>query len=551
MDGFGNQWGIKRPYREYIREQMGIPSYFRRLLHKYGTLVSTKCPTGLEVLCMDFNCLVYTVARDDSTPPPPPPEQKEAMEAWEQDVCTRVGNTMVDIWRYVGKPRQSIICLDGVVPMAKIRQQRMRRFKSAWMKTLVDVQQKENSWDTNCITPGTRFMSMLARTLELIGRREIGSGFQLSSTEDPGEGEHKIMKWIRAHGSEIKGGIGVYGLDADLIVLSLLASHSTSAPMYLMREHQELKGVSPADTNEETTYVFMDLQQMKKILYIHTEEEVVNYVALMSLMGNDFLPHSVTHRLTDDGHDLILREQRSGRRIVEKREGRWFYKGDVLQDIFERWSREEERRLITMIEKKRMAARGPPRRGPDGRPAPDYETLPLKWDVEKDVLPVGETDLVENWRDIYWKTIHPRVTDDSKKTICEEYGRGLAWILAYYTGEEVDTEWMFPAWIPPLWSELAERGAADIAAKGWDRKNEIDQVVPLRPIEQLAMVLPLQSWDLVEDPTLRRLPELAPQMFPTSFECHSFGKRMLWECEILIPTLLPARLRTLCGGTGE
>ena len=97
-------------------------------------------------------------------------------------------------------------------------------------------------------------------------------------------------------------------LDADLILLSLLASHSTSAPMYLMREHQEFKGVSSVDTHAEISYVFMDLQQMKKVLYIHTEEEVVNYVALMSLMGNDFLPHSVTHRLTDDGHDLILRE---------------------------------------------------------------------------------------------------------------------------------------------------------------------------------------------------------------------------------------------------
>ena len=100
--------------------------------------------------------------------------------------------------------------------------------------------------------------------------------------------------------------------------------------------------------------------------------------------------------------------------------------------------------------------------------------------------------------------------------------------------------WMFPSWIPPLWSDLRVE-----CEKGGDFLGDVSEEVAIRPEEQLAMVLPLESWDLVRDPLLRRLPALAPQMWPKEFGFFSAGRKWLWECEARVPVLSAERLRQI------
>ena len=97
--------------------------------------------------------------------------------------------------------------------------------------------------------------------------------------------------------------------------------------------------------------------------------------------------------------------------------------------------------------------------------------------------------------------------------------------------------WMFPAWIPPLWSDLAR-----FVSKGVPVDMGEVGVTP-SPEEQLAMVLPLESWNLVRSPHLRRLPLELPSMWPRKFGFQSVGRKWLWECEALIPVLTVERLR--------
>jgi 5'-3' exonuclease len=205
-----------------------------------------------------------------------------------------------------------------------------------------------------------------------------------------------------------------------------------------------------------------------------------------------------------------------------------------------------------MIKKKQEQAR---RSRSEGH-ASDTETLPLEWAVENRLLVKGR--LSESWRDIYWSFIHPYAGPLDKSYICQEYVKGFMWILDYYRGLPVDRAWMFPAWIPPLWSDLVglrsdlaafAQGSlcADLAAFAQDIQSElsIKESVTLKPQEQLAMVLPLESWGLIRDPALRRLPILAPQMWPKTFGFFSLGRKWLWECEALIPVLTAARVREI------
>lgn len=409
--------------------------------------------------------------------------------------------------------------------MAKIRQQRVRRFKSAWLR--------KGGWDTNAITPGTRFMEKLGLVLKGFCDRR---GWILSGADEAGEGEHKIMHWLRAKGHlDKKGPVVVYGLDADLILLTMLVGEQLGLDMYLLREKQEFG--HKAIQEGPQLYQMLNVNEFQMRLGVSGEEEVLNYIALMSLMGNDFLPHSLTHKLSDGGHECVMESLHSLRAngwLIEN--GR--YKPHVLAGIFRSWSLEEDSRMLHMIKKKQeQAVRGV------GKGMDLSEGLPLEWAVENEFL--KGSALTEDWKDKYWSWIHPLCDQEYKGYICAEYLRGFQWILDYYCGLPVNKSWMFPAWIPPLWSDLAHAQLCEGPEPEPEEEPEEGPEEGPEPQEQLAMVLPLESWGLVRKANLRRLPALAPQMWPRSFGFFSLGRKWLWECEARIPVLTAGRLREI------
>lgn len=490
---------------------MGIPSYYRKLIQKYPGILLSSPPKTIDTLCFDFNCLIYRCIRA----PGMPDASTTPTEEFETALLKEVRRTTKEVWDAASRPKKVFLAVDGVVPMAKIRQQRVRRFKSASLG--------KNSWDTNAITPGTHFMEKLTQELKSLVK-ECGKGWELSSVDESGEGEHKVMNWIRK--GKHKGDILVYGLDADLILLSMLTGAEVNTSMYLFREKQEFGG-QLIQTDGIQEYSTLNIQEFKKHIGLSTLEEVKAYATLMSLMGNDFLPHSLTHSLKEDGHECVLKALKymkdSNTWIVEKNK----VNISVLQGVVSEWGKEESQRFAHMIKKKQeQAGRGV------GKGMDPSEGLPLQWNVEKKFLQSGK--LLEDWRDIYWKSIHPQATEEIKKNICSDYVKGLQWILDYYLGMPVNQSWMFPSWIPPLWSDLK-----DISG--------VEEIYPedpkILPAEQLAMVLPLESWGLIRG-VYKTIPSSIPHMWPKAFAFFSLGRKWFWECEAMIPVLSVEKLRS-------
>ena len=200
---------------------MGIPSYYKKLCSTVNGLKST-CSKEIDWFFMDFNCLIYHCLHHATI--------YDGSIEWEAQFIECIVMYCRKVIQQVAPKKGVYIAIDGVVPMAKMRQQRLRRFKSVWLK------QNTVGWDTNAITPGTLFMGKLRYRLEKMV--EEHTTWQFSSSDEPGEGEHKIIaEWRKGIYS---GNFAIYGLDADLIVLSMLGRVCCSLDnIWLFREEIE------------------------------------------------------------------------------------------------------------------------------------------------------------------------------------------------------------------------------------------------------------------------------------------------------------------------
>jgi 5'-3' exonuclease len=176
--------------------------------------------------------------------------------------------------------------------------------------------------------------------------------------------------------------------------------------------------------------------------------------------------------------------------------------------------------------------RSPPPRTDSERLMSSVQNLPISWAAEGCLF--NGAALKDNWRSIYrrewlYDAEHAATT----------YCVGLQWIMDYYTGKPVSYSWYFPWNVAPLWGDLE----TELRTTGGILPPS--PTTPVAPQEQLAMVLPLESWSLVREARLRALPARAPAFWPSSFGFFSAGRRYFWECEPLIPVMSVERMRVV------
>jgi 5'-3' exoribonuclease 2 len=247
---------------------MGVPAFFRWLSEKYPKIISDVLekrnaivdgheipvnlsepnPNNIEYdnLYVDMNGLIHPCSH---------PEDRDA-PLTEEDMYVNVTKYLDRLFAAVRPRRVLFLAIDGVAPRAKMNQQRARRFRAAKdakerqelleeiMNEMGDerfaklMQSGGAGWDSNVITPGTEFMHKLSAYLHfyILDRMNKFQAWRdikviLSDASEPGEGEHKIMRFIRSErcqpGYDPNQRHIIHGLDADLIMLAL-ATHEVS-----------------------------------------------------------------------------------------------------------------------------------------------------------------------------------------------------------------------------------------------------------------------------------------------------------------------------------
>jgi 5'-3' exonuclease len=326
---------------------MGVPSYFSHIVRDYGQIIKKLLSLPhIDNLYMDCNSLIYDAVKNSPT------YDKTKRREYEKELITMVCKK-IDYYVESLKPRKRVfIAFDGVAPVAKLSQQRDRRYKSwytAQLQREFEGKAYKEAWNTSSITPGTDFMKELNETvmnyyMAKNHAMEFASEFIVSSSSEAGEGEHKIFEYMRKHPQYHNPPdmvTLVYGLDADLIMLTLNHLHITPN-LYLFRETPEFIKSIDSTLDANTDYL-LDIPELAAsiVKYLHsygetqktrqtplageygkfdiklednyklvsnetTTNRIKDYIFICFLLGNDFLPHFPALNIRTVGIDVML-----------------------------------------------------------------------------------------------------------------------------------------------------------------------------------------------------------------------------------------------------
>lgn len=269
-----------------------------------------------------------------------------SMNPSEDDIFNKLATTLEELISAIKPLRMIFIAVDGVAPRAKLNQQRTRRFRSARdqqeqirLKETGKSRASESYFDSNCITPGTEFMHRLSKRIKafIVSMLKESSDWDhlevhYSGSETPGEGEHKIISYIRKWRDSVDYAPNtrhcIYGADADMIMLAL----ATHEPYFLVLRDIPVTSSSSRSSGHGWTssqassslvhlhklqyvrihilreYLFHDLLEDMHSQDVHLDMERLldDFVFLTFLVGNDFLPHLPAIDIGDGAFDIIF-----------------------------------------------------------------------------------------------------------------------------------------------------------------------------------------------------------------------------------------------------
>ena len=393
---------------------MGIPSYFTHIIRKYPKII-TPFQHVVHNFYLDSNSIIYDVvaSMDKNT--------AEFERVLIQLVCQKI-----DHYLSMVKPKRVIIAFDGVPPMAKIKQQRERRYKGLITQNMIG---QSSSWNTIQITPGTIFMKQLNQGLQQHFKQydRQFDFFKLSTSEECGEGEHKIFEHIRAFPEQHQHTeTMIYGLDSDLIVLSL--HHLQYGNIRLLREAPAFMIDSKEPQVLEVSILADGIQSIVPNLH--------DYVFLTLFLGNDFMPHFPALNLRSNGMETLLKCYQQLKVPLFREKIIW----ENVRAFIELVSTYEKESIVKdFLFRKRFI--------PDtSTPEKRVNNIPMV-QMEKELY----IDPTKNgWEKRYYETLCPQEIS----LVCQHFVHMLEWNMLYYTTGCPNWSIYYPLSYPPLLCDL-------------------------------------------------------------------------------------------------
>lgn len=506
---------------------MGIPSYFSYIIKNYSNIIrnlqyfTSSDDVVFTHLYMDCNSIIYDSVHLLE-------KRDEISECnFEDEIIHMVIDKIKTYIDFINPTKTVFIAFDGVAPFAKMEQQRTRRYKSWFLSE--NSFNKGATWNTSAITPGTEFMNKLS---SMVGNEFAAKNIIVSGSDEPGEGEHKMYKYMRDLYS-VNDCIAVYGLDADLIMLSIFHL-KYSKNIYVFRETPDFfKHLIPVESANNEPH-FLDIRKLSVSILCEmnckfsTPDRINDYVFLCFFLGNDFLPHFPSMNIRTHGITALLDIYRNcignhrDRYLVDNAEHiQWKNVGIFIREI----AKTEKQMLLneyhvrkrfdnfTFLEKT----------------AEEKENILLNAPIiyraeEKYICPEEPY-----WEHRYYTILFHKNAD--VKEICNNYFEGLEWVYTYYNSDCPNWRWKYNYHYPPLFADLCKY----LPTNNHEQLIKRNDSTAVSPYVQLCYVLPYPNLYLLPPKIRSEIETNYPHLYPAKYQFKWAFCRYFWEAHPILP----------------
>lgn len=519
---------------------MGIPSYFSFIVKNHSNIIKKLTSRKLfpvNNLYLDCNSIIYDAAHSMTF---------DNLTTNYDDNANAIINSVlkkIDEHIYLIQPDNFVfIAFDGVAPMAKLKQQRERRYKSLYQNQIsksIFKDAKPDPWNTTAITPGTHFMSLLNTQIKEYYKDPAKYGiksFILSASDRFGEGEHKLFEFIRYNPKyHTDFTTVIYGLDADLIMLCI--NHLPICKnIYLFRETPHFIQSINSELEPNENYL-LDIPELARVIADDMNNglpqqlnRTYDYIFLCFFLGNDFMPHFPSVNIRTGGINKMLNAYKAtigGTNEILTDGTIIFWKN--VKKLVSHLAKAEE---INLKDECKLRDK----RSHFFYPTDTPENILKKFDA----IPTYERQLEKSinpykngWQERYYKSLFNVTIDDTRRSqICVNYLEGLEWTMKYYTSGCPNWQWHYKYNYPPLLEDLVQYVPL------------LDTVLvqpvppnPVSPLVQLCYVLPKQSLTLLPQPLYNALMTTHSDWYNTNCEFVWAFCRYFWESHVELPEI--------------
>jgi len=534
---------------------MGIPSYFSYIIKNYSNIIRNlyllKCEgVAFQHLYMDCNSIIYDSVRSITID-----YRLDKKEEYESTIIEVVIQRIDEYLQMIQATKTAFIAFDGVAPFAKMEQQRTRRYKNEFLMNYSSMgSENPEKWNTSNITPGTDFMQTLSKRISDFFNdpknksKYITQNIIISTSNEPGEGEHKMFHYMRGQTILPGENAAVYGLDSDLIMLSIFHCRLFDN-LYIFREAPEfIKNKSidistqlpddPMRTNpKEMVKVqcyFMDIPLLTRGILNEMGQTQINraydYIFMCFLLGNDFLPHFPSLNIRTHGIHLLIGIYKE---YIGKYADRYFIS---LTDLSIEWkwvslyinqlATIEHQNILSEYEMRKKWKNRNWENNRDSSKELDqddfvFQSVPVIYTPEEDyICPTSP-----GWERRYYKSL---LRGSNPTDVVKNYIEGLDWVFRYYTDDCPDWRWKYNYDYPPLLKDLSNYFSSNKIVIYYNKIN-----TPVDPHVQLLYVLPRSAHNILPE-KLRKDIEVDKKCNDMKNEYKWAFCRYFWEAHVIL-----------------
>ncbi len=532
---------------------MGIPLFTKTITRKYPTIIDTQKPKCSR-LFLDLNCAIHQCANNvlSNTSQYIHDTYDMQNEKIQKDIVNHTIDYINKIVHYAQPTELVYIAIDGLPPVAKMIQQRKRRFISSWRQNIIkkrlsECKQPFLDWDRNQITPGTSFMDYLNKSLYeyFMTKNKFSCPIIFTDSNESGEGEAKILTHIKTTSPPEFDDI-IYGLDADLIMLGLLSSKND---IYLLREPAQY------DIKIAKPFLFLNINLLRKYISVecsdnskeYNENLVWDYVTMCFLVGNDFIPPLSFLKIRHNGIEMLMQNHRKIHKelnqylvmedpITKEKELNYLF----LLKLFELLKNVEDPCIIEAEDhyysKKPIS--------PVGKKT-IYDRITFEIDnypsLHKfpNVIQTRKT----GWRLNYYHYLFHMTEIEDINDICLNYLQGIEWTFNYYFKSCISQDWHYKYAYSPTILDIhnylmINLENADVHCR-YTIENQFPKVNYTTDM-QLLLVLPPSSKTLLKKELQTLMTDISKgcvHFYPENFDITTYLKTYLWEASPILPPI--------------